>query len=322
MKRKLIIIGLASLAHFTLWGCEKAPEGPAAGVDTITQADLHEKIAVLASDEFEGRAPSSPGEEITVNYLRDEFLAYGLQPGNGDSWFQEVPLVDITATPDQQLVISGGEGDDLALVYADEYVAGTRQVIENIEFSNSEMIFVGYGIVAPEYNWNDYEGLDMTGKTAVILVNDPGYATRNDDLFTGFAMTYYGRWTYKYEEAMRQGADAALVIHETGAAGYPWEVVRGGWTGKAFFLESADVPDHDGDHRDHDHDGHGAAAAKIATTPEHPVEHQIGQHLGIPLTVGHGQNNVENLQHDDGDGGPDDEHGADDLRHHDEEEDF
>jgi len=235
-KHPITLISFALLLGLS--ACEQAPDPT--GIDTITAADLHEKIAILASDEFEGRGPSSSGEEKTVNYLKAEMESYGLQPGNNGSWIQEVPLVDITADPNQALVISGSEGDPISLVYADEYVAGTLQVTESIDISESELVFVGYGIVAPEYGWDDYAGVDMTGKTAVILVNDPGYATLNDDLFTGFAMTYYGRWTYKYEEAMNQGADAAFVIHETGAAGYPWDVVRGGWTGKAFYLESAD----------------------------------------------------------------------------------
>jgi len=230
-------IALAAFVALGLFACE-APE-PVTGVDTITAEEISSKIETLASDEFEGRAPSSPGEEKTVHYIADQFNAYGLEPGNGDSYFQEVPLVDITASADQQLVISG-PGGDMSFAYADDYVALTRRVVDRIDVADSDMVFVGYGIVAPEYGWNDYEGLDMHGKTAVILVNDPGYATRDENLFTGYAMTYYGRWTYKYEEAMRQGADGALIIHETGAAGYPWAVVRGGWTGKGFYLESPD----------------------------------------------------------------------------------
>ena len=237
MKKKNMTLGSAILM-LALAGCEQAPAPT--GADTITEADLHEKISVLAADEFQGRAPSSPGEELTINYLRDELASYGVAPGNDGSWFQEVPLVDLTASADQTLVITGGAGEDISLTYADDYVAVTRRVVENIDIADSELVFVGYGIVAPEYGWNDYAGVDMTGKTAVILVNDPGYATRDENLFNGFAMTYYGRWTYKYEEAMRQGADAAIVIHENGAAGYPWAVVRAGWTGRGFYLESAD----------------------------------------------------------------------------------
>ncbi|MCH7807053.1 MAG: M28 family peptidase [Proteobacteria bacterium] len=232
------LIGFAALVALGLAACEAPPE-VVSGTNTINAADLANHIETLSSDEFEGRAPSSPGEEKTVAYIAEYFNAYGLRPGNGESYFQEVPLVDITASADQQLVITGPDVS-INLRYADDYVAGTRRVVDRIDVVMSEMIFVGYGIVAPEYGWNDYQGIDMTGKTAVILVNDPGYATRDESLFTGYAMTYYGRWTYKYEEAMRQGADAAIVIHETGPAGYPWAVVRGGWTGQQFYLESAD----------------------------------------------------------------------------------
>ncbi|MCH8322447.1 MAG: M28 family peptidase [Proteobacteria bacterium] len=232
------LIGLAALVALGLAACGAPPE-VVSGANTINAADLANHIETLSSDEFEGRAPSSPGEEKTVAYIAEYFNAYGLRPGNGESYFQEVPLVDITASADQQLVITGPDVS-INLRYADDYVAGTRRVVDRIDVVMSEMIFVGYGIVAPEYGWNDYQGIDMTGKTAVILVNDPGYATHDQSLFTGYAMTYYGRWTYKYEEAMRQGADAAIVIHETGPAGYPWAVVRGGWTGQQFYLESAD----------------------------------------------------------------------------------
>lgn len=234
--KKNLLLGSAFL--LVLAACDQTPD--ATGIDSITEADLHAKIKTLASDEFQGRAPSSPGEEITVAYIRDEFIKYGMEPGNNGSWYQDVPLVDITADTSQTLVFSGGEGADISLTYKDDYVALTRRVVEDINIANSEMVFVGYGTVAPEFGWNDYEGIDMTGKTAVMLVNDPGYATQNDDMFTGNAMTYYGRWTYKYEEAARQGADAVIIIHETGAAGYPWAVVRGGWSGQNFYLESAD----------------------------------------------------------------------------------
>ena len=234
------LTALSAVLVIGLSACE-APTEPEVvrGVDAINAEILTENIITLSSDEFEGRGPSSAGEEKTVAFLAEMFNAYGVQPGNGGSYFQEVPLVDITASRDQQMVISGGAAD-ITLTYADDYTGSTRRVTDQIDVADSELVFVGYGIVAPEYGWNDYEGLDMTGKTAVFLVNDPGYATRDESLFTGYAMTYYGRWTYKFEEAARQGADAAIVIHETGPAGYPWGVVRGGWTGQAFYLESAD----------------------------------------------------------------------------------
>lgn len=209
-------------------------------VQQIDTAGLLERISTLASDEFGGRAPMSEGERLTLNYLEQQFKEMGLQPMFGDSYRQSVPLVSIAASPDMSLSISDIEGNIHAYAYGSEMMLSSPQVLAENGLSRSELVWVGYGIVAPEYDWNDYDGINVKGKTVVILVNDPGYATQNPELFNGNSMTYYGRWTYKYEEAMRQGADAALVIHETGPAGYPWEVVRGGWTGQAFYLESAD----------------------------------------------------------------------------------
>ncbi|WP_193165360.1 M28 family metallopeptidase [Microbulbifer hainanensis] len=206
-------------------------------------ADLHKYIKVLASDKFEGRAPATKGEELTVNYLADQFKALGLQPGAKDAdgnptWFQQVPVVEmqIKSTP---LEIKGKDFDKKLQPLTD-MVTFTQRQTDSSALKDSELVFVGYGIVAPENNWNDYAGLDMKGKTAVILVNDPGYATKDKSLFNGNAMTYYGRWTYKYEEAARQGADGAIIIHETGAAGYPWEVVSGSWSGAQISLADKD----------------------------------------------------------------------------------
>ncbi|WHI47843.1 M28 family metallopeptidase [Microbulbifer sp. VAAF005] len=211
-----------------------------AQIDTVA-ADLHKHVAVLASDEFEGRAPASKGEELTVNYLAEQFKALGLTPGAVDSdgnpsWFQEVPIVemDIQST---SLTIQG-EGVGQVLKPIDDMVAFTQRQTSASSLNESELVFVGYGIVAPENNWNDYAGLDMEGKTAVILVNDPGYATQDEALFNGNAMTYYGRWSYKFEEAARQGAAGAIIVHENGAAGYPWEVVSGSWSGAQVSLEA------------------------------------------------------------------------------------
>ncbi|WP_346839643.1 M28 family metallopeptidase [Microbulbifer sp. SAOS-129_SWC] len=202
-------------------------------------ADLHKNIKVLASDKFEGRAPATKGEDLTVNYLADQFQALGLQPGAVDangkpSWFQQVPVVEmqIKSTP---LEIKGRDYDR-QLQPLTEMVTFTQRQTDSSALNDSELVFVGYGIVSPENNWNDYAGLDMKGKTAVILVNDPGYATQDKSLFNGNAMTYYGRWSYKYEEAARQGAAGAIIIHETGAAGYPWEVVSGSWSGAQISL--------------------------------------------------------------------------------------
>ncbi|MEX0707230.1 MAG: M28 family metallopeptidase [Woeseia sp.] len=201
----------------------------------ISAADLSEQTRILASDDFGGRPPSGPGADKTVAYLTDEFSRLGLSPAFADSYLQPVPLVSITAAPTARLAISG-EGHDFAYRYGDEMMVWTTRVTEQARLEDSELVFVGYGINAPERDWNDYAGIDMAGKTAVMLVNDPGFATGNPELFDGKAMTYYGRWTYKYEEAARQGAAGAIIIHETAPASYGWSVVENSWTGEQFDL--------------------------------------------------------------------------------------
>ena len=209
----------------------------AASKSAEIEAMLHQHIAVLASDEFEGRAPATPGEEKTINYLRSEFEALGIGPGNGDSYFQSVSVTEITTASDTVLTFSGSNYD-AELEYATEMIVGSQQQIPTASIVDSELVFVGYGVVAPERNWNDYAGIDVVGKTVIILVNDPGYSTQDPDIFNGNAMTYYGRWTYKYEEAARQGAAGALIVHETGPAGYGWEVVSGSWSGPQIGLQA------------------------------------------------------------------------------------
>ena len=209
------------------------------GLESITVDDLTAHILTLASDEFEGRGPSSPGEEKTIDYLRSEFERLRLEPGNGESFLQEVPLVEITADSSAILSVRHASGVD-RFRYKSDFMAVTLRVTERVALDRSEMVFVGYGVVAPEYDWNDYEGMDVHGKTVVILVNDPGFATQDSSLFNGNAMTYYGRWTYKFEEAARQGAAGAFVVHETEAAGYPWEVVSNSWSGPQFSLVAED----------------------------------------------------------------------------------
>ena len=228
--RIVTVAGLTAL----MYGCGGDAQLEYA-LETITGDDLSADIQVLSSDAFEGRGPASPGEDSTINYLKARFEAVGALPGNGDSYFQEVPLVSITADPNAVLQIGGG-GPIQRFRYADEFVAWTKRVVDSEQIANSELVFVGYGIVAPENGWNDYEGVDVAGKTVLILVNDPGFATQDPAVFNGNAMTYYGRWTYKFEEAARQGAAGAFVIHETAPASYPWETVRNSWTGPQFAL--------------------------------------------------------------------------------------
>ncbi len=208
-----------------------------AALDT---AELVGRIQILASDAFQGRAPASEGEGKTIDYLEDQFLASGLTPaGEAGGFTQDVPLVSITSDPNMTLTISG-KGSTRRLAHGSDFVAVTPQPRDSSKLDASELVFVGYGIVAPEYGWNDYDGVDVNGKTVVVLVNDPGFATQDSTLFDGNAMTYYGRWTYKYEEAGRQGAAGVLLIHETDAAGYPWETVENGWTGTRFQLDESD----------------------------------------------------------------------------------
>jgi len=202
----------------------------------IEKGGLLEHISTLASDEFGGRAPMSEGERLTLNYLEQQFKEMGLKPMFGNSYRQPVPLVSIEADPEMALSISDMEGNIHSYAYGTEVMLGSPQVLEENGLNRSELIWVGYGIVAPEYNWNDYEGISVKGKTVVILVNDPGYATQNPELFNGNSMTYYGRWTYKYEEAARQGAAGALIIHQTAPAAYGWNVVEDSWSGPQFHL--------------------------------------------------------------------------------------
>lgn len=190
----------------------------------------------LASDEFQGRKPFTEGEEITVNYLAKEFAALGAKPGNGDSFFQDVPMVDIKGSfENNQVTITGGKGS-LDLEPLVDMVGGTRRVIKEQKINNIPLVFVGFGIDAPEYNWNDYAGVDIKGKIAVVMINDPGFY--NPDLFKGRDMTYYGRWTYKFEEAARKGAAGVLIIHDTKPAAYDWSVVRSGWSKSKLFLQT------------------------------------------------------------------------------------
>jgi len=208
--------------------------------EQIDEAGFMQHVNILASDEFEGRAPATPGGEKTVSYIEAEFKKLGLKPGFGDSYRQAVPLMELTVTNNPPLMLSHNDGTNTSLPYKKSSVVFTSRSGDASEIKDSELVFVGYGVVAPEYGWNDYQGVDMTGKTAVILVNDPGFRTPEGDLFKGNTMTYYGRWTYKFEEAARQGAAGAIIVHEDKAAGYPWEVVSGSWSGPQYNLFSED----------------------------------------------------------------------------------
>jgi Zn-dependent M28 family amino/carboxypeptidase len=227
------------LSLLVLGGCGGANHYVQQATLSINEEVVRRHVETLAADEFEGRAPDSAGERKTVEYLEQQFLALGLQPVDGASFRQQVPLIEITAVPAQaRLGFSGGGQLDLAL--GDDMVINTRRVEPAARIDASEVVFVGHGIVAPELGWNDYSGLDMRGKTALILINEPGFSAGDPGLFRGRALTYYGRWTYKFEEAMRQGASAAFIIHQTEPAAYGWDTVRNSWTGPQFWPETAD----------------------------------------------------------------------------------
>ncbi len=219
-----------------------APAATPLTAGPISEADFAERVKTLASDEFAGRAPGSVGEERTVAWLEDEFRKIGLKPGNGDSYFQTVPMVETTADESTTLHLKVA-GKPLELGFGSDMVIGTRSGKPQIEITDSDLVFVGYGVNAPELGWNDYAGVDVKGKTVVMFINDPGFHTDDAELFEGKRMTYYGRWTYKYEEAARQGASAALLIHDNEGASYGWDVVKNSWSGAQFDLAAADDPE-------------------------------------------------------------------------------
>ncbi len=230
-------------ALLTLSACSQTEEAapldiPAVEVPEISLDTMRDITRELSTDEFEGRAPGTAGEEKTLALLTKEFEEAGLEPGNGDSWYQDVPLVSIEAQNVSPLTVTGGS-EDLSFAYGPEMVVTTYQEQDKIDIADSEIVFVGYGVNAPERGWNDYEGVDVKGKTVVILVNDPDFGTESlEGDFGGRAMTYYGRWTYKYEEAARQGAAAALIIHDTEPASYGWNVVESSWSGPQFYAQT------------------------------------------------------------------------------------
>ena len=196
----------------------------------------------LASDEFGGRGPGTPGEEKTVEYIKAQFARIGLQPGNGSDWFQTVPMVETTADEASASMVATVGGATQALKFGSDMVIGTRTGQAQVNVKDSQLVFVGYGVDAPEQKWNDYAGIDVKGKTVVMLVNDPGFHAGDAKLFDGKRMTYYGRWTYKFEEAARKGAAAALIIHDTEGASYGWDVVKNSWSGPQYDLPAKDDP--------------------------------------------------------------------------------
>src|SRR5262249_37451726 len=211
-------------------------------LEAITPDGLLAHIKVLASDEFEGRSPGSKGEDLSVKYITEQFKKIGLKPGNPDgTYMQEVPLAGIKSEPQMSFVAGDNTMD---LKYQDDFVASSARLQSEIKVEKSDLVFVGYGVVAPEYGWDDYKNVDVRGKTLLMLIGDPPIpnpkdpSKLDDKIFKGKAMTYYGRWTYKYEVAAKKGAAAAIINHETEPAAYPWQVVRSSWSKENFELDN------------------------------------------------------------------------------------
>ncbi len=243
MKAFLLSCGVLLGSTLSIFAADKVAEKLKPALDVITPDALLAHIKILSSDEFEGRSPGTKGEELSIKYISDQFKTVGLKPGNPDgSYFQEVPLAGIKSDPKVVLTVVGKP--PMELKFPDDFVASSARLQPEIKIDNSDLVFVGYGVVAPEYSWDDYKGVDVRGKTILMLINDPAVpdpkdpSKLDDKMFKGKAMTYYGRWTYKYEIAAQKGAAAAIIIHETEPAAYPWQVVRSSWAKENFELDN------------------------------------------------------------------------------------
>lgn len=223
---------LLSAAAF-LCSCNRKSESSS----PITPDDIKSHIAVLANDSLMGRKPFTEGETRAIRYISQQFKQIGLEPGNNGSYYQDVPMVEISGHPSETMEVTGKSS--FTFHTGTDFVAFTEQEQEEVDLKNSPLVFAGYGVVAPEYHWNDYAGLDVKGKTVVVLVNDPGFKSGDSKLFKGDTMTYYGRWTYKFEEAARQGAAGVLIVHQPEPASYPWGVVQSSNTGARLYLQQA-----------------------------------------------------------------------------------
>jgi Zn-dependent M28 family amino/carboxypeptidase len=242
MKISRLLLAIFFSAATSLLGEDELEERLQPALEAITPDGLLAHIKVLASDEFEGRAPGTKGEDLSVKYITDQFKNIGLKPGNPDGTYtQEVPLAGIKSEPRMSFAV----GDKtMNLKYPDDFVASSARLQPEIHIEKSDLVFVGYGVVAPEYGWDDYKNVDVRGKTLLMLIGDPPVpdpkdpSKLDDKMFKGKAMTYYGRWTYKYEIAAQKGAAAAIIIHETEPAAYPWQVVRSSWSKENFELDN------------------------------------------------------------------------------------
>src|SRR5580700_605118 len=235
------LIFLFLIPAMSILAADKIEQQLKPALDVITPDSLLAHIKMLASDEFEGRAPGTKGEDLSVKYISEQFARIGLKPGNPDgTYIQEVPLAGIISEPVMSFTIGEKKTE---LKFPDDYVASSARLQSDIKIDNADVVFVGYGVVAPEYGWDDYKDVDVRGKTILMLINDPAIPDPkdpkklDDKMFKGKAMTYYGRWTYKYEIAGQKGAAAAVIIHETEPAAYPYSVVKTSWAKENFELD-------------------------------------------------------------------------------------
>jgi len=233
MKQLILFIALSLIVSCSQVNHQKDVEN---ALSSINVKDFAHHLSILSSDAYQGRKPMTRGEDSTTAYIQSVFEKLKLTPAFGKSYFQEVPMVSIFSAPTNMII--NVKNKNLSFKPVSDFVAFTEQITEKVTLDNAGLVFAGYGIVAPEYNWNDYEGLDVKGKVVVVLVNDPGFATGDTTLFKGKTMTYYGRWTYKYEEAARHGAAGCIIIHEEAAAAYPWSVVVSSNNGSTIHLQA------------------------------------------------------------------------------------
>ena len=238
IKTSVFLVLAVVLAVLFTHSCDTSPKIPEP--QNVSEATIARHIEELSADRYMGRMPFGPGDPLTVDYLVEQCKNLGLKPGNNGSYTQSVPMVEITSTPEGGMSVSTDSGIK-DYQFGTDYVIHCQKTVKNISIEDAEMVFCGFGVNAPEKNWNDFAGIDMDGKIAVVMVNDPGFGGEDSTFFKGNIMTYYGRWTYKYEEADRQGANGLLIIHETNSAGYPWFVVQSSWSGPQLGLEKESV---------------------------------------------------------------------------------
>ncbi len=241
MNLKLKYLAFAAIILFAACNQDAVTPANEDGLQALSADSMKLHVAELSDDSFQGRKPFTEGETKTIKYLQKQFANAGLEPGNDSSYLQEVPMVNIQTTADSVMKVTSPKGD-FTLKGFDDYVIWTDKITGKVSLNNDEVVFAGYGVVAPEHNWNDYAGLDVKGKIVLVMVNDPGFAAGDTSLFRGKTMTYYGRWTYKFEEAARQGAKGCLIVHTTEGASYPFSVVQNNWNASKLRLDDRGKP--------------------------------------------------------------------------------